>query len=266
LFDVFSSVKGTLYVHIGTHKTGTTSVQSFLRLYTERLRECGICVPKSGTYPDAGHHNIAWEIRNDPRYEPSVGGVEALVNELSNSTVPQAVISSEDFEYMSQYPTALKQFDECIESHGYNTRYIVYFRDPHDYVRSLYCELRTSGLPEGYEEFRASAQGLGFCVFNGDWFYDFRRERFLDTWKSIVGPKISSYSYDEVIRGTGLLPSFLMAIGADEDIVHESRKMRFLNTRIDKFEFVCRQRDKLAQELSEASARIKCLESKFQRE
>jgi len=53
----------TLFVHIGTHKTGTTSIQNFLRNHATSLNECGVFVPKSGTLDEnSGHHNIAWEM------------------------------------------------------------------------------------------------------------------------------------------------------------------------------------------------------------
>ena len=182
----------TLFVHVGTHKTGTTSIQRFLRTYTASLRKCEIFVPTAGTLNFAsGHHNIAWQIRNDSRYRIDAGGVDELIAELKSSEATTAVISSEDFEYLSQYPGELKTFDGCLEAAGFATKYLVYFRNEDAYARSLFCELRSVGPFANYDAFRKSLQDQGYILVNGDWYYEFRYETFIERWEFILGPKIS---------------------------------------------------------------------------
>ncbi len=230
-------IQQTLFVHIGTHKTGTTSIQNFLRTHASRLRECGIFVPTTGTLNrSSGHHNIAWQVRNDRRYRTDLGGVDELVAELKSSQASIAVISSEDFEYLSQYPHELRAFDERLETAAFATKYLVFFRDVEGYARSLFCELEsTNGWPD-YDVFRKSIQNEGFVRVNGDWHYEFRYDLFVEKWEAILGPKIYKYSYDEAVLGLGLLPSFLMTIGASKTVVNESLNAPKLNTMFDKYQ------------------------------
>jgi hypothetical protein len=232
----------TLFVHIGTHRTGTTSIQNFLRFHEMKLKACGIFLPRSGTLnPKSGHHNIAWEIRKDPRYGRHFGGVDGLVSELKASKESVAVISPEDFEYLVQYPRELKAFDERIEAAGFSTRYIVYFRDRNSYARSLYCELEVAGLVDDFDKFKESIESLGYVRASGDFYYEFRYDSFLKNWEAILGPKIHACSYDEAVHGVGLLPSFLMTIGASEELIDESCIAPVVNTMFDKFQQVAHE-------------------------
>ena len=47
--------KKTIYLHIGTPKTGTTSIQSYLAIHEEHLRQDGYLVPKSSRYNRKNH-------------------------------------------------------------------------------------------------------------------------------------------------------------------------------------------------------------------
>jgi hypothetical protein len=235
-------LRRTLFVHVGTHKTGTTSIQNFLRYHSTRLKECGVFVPKAGTLnPTSGHHNIAWEIRKDPRYNARIDGIAELVEELKASNESTAVISSEDFEYLVQYPSELKAFDDRVEATGFSTKYIVYFRERDSYARSLYCELEVARLVDNFDEFRQSIEELGYVRVNGDWYYEFRYDLFVKNWKKLLGPKVRAYSYDESVQGMGLLPSFLLTIGASKQLIDESQKAAAANTMFDKFQQVAHQ-------------------------
>jgi hypothetical protein len=258
----------TLFVHIGTHKTGTTSIQNFLRRHSTRLRECGVFVPKAGTLnPTSGHHNIAWEIRKDPRYNPRIDGVAELVEELKTSNESTAVISSEDFEYLVQYPSELKAFDDRVEAAGFSTKYVVYFRERDSYARSLYCELEVdcelevARLADNFDEFRQSIEKLGYVRVNGDWYYEFSYDRFVKNWENILGPKVRAYNYDESVQAMGLLPSFLLTIGASKQLIDESRRAPSVNTMFDKFQQMAHQLATMSDKLQQVSHQLAAVEN-----
>jgi hypothetical protein len=252
----------TLFVHIGTHKTGTTSIQNFLRCHSTRLKECGVFVPTAGTLNlTSGHHNIAWEIRKDPRYNPRIDGIAELVEELKTSNESTAVISSEDFEYLVQYPIELKAFDDRVEAAGFSTKYIVYFRERDSYARSLYCELEVGGLVDNFDEFRQSIEKLGYVRVNGDWYYEFRYDLFVKNWENLLGPKVRAYSYDESVQGIGLLPSFLLTIGASKQLIDESRRAPSVNTMFDKFQQMAHQLATMSDKLQQVSHQLAAVEN-----
>ncbi|PYK41965.1 MAG: hypothetical protein DME60_00685 [Verrucomicrobia bacterium] len=57
--------KRVCYVHIGPHKTGTTSIQWFLKENRAELLKHGYFVPESGTNRGA-HHAIARKLCRQP--------------------------------------------------------------------------------------------------------------------------------------------------------------------------------------------------------
>jgi hypothetical protein len=225
-------MKRSIFIHIGTHKTGTTSIQHFLRSHSDQLKDCGIFVPVSGTLNvHSGHHNIAWELRRDYRFRHSYGGVSELVAELEGSPHATAVISSEDFEYLVRYPIELSAFNRRLADIGYDTKYVVFFRNGDDYLLSLYYELKKHGVNNPYDWFCKEVQTKKCILVNKDWYYEFDNRRFVEDWTKIVGPSLMTYDFDEVIKSPGLLPFFLDLVGASAEIVNQGARAKKLNTR-----------------------------------
>jgi len=222
----------TIFVHIGTHKTGTTSIQSFMRRYARQLSRSGILVPRSGTLSwNGGHHNIAWEIRSDPQLEPHAGGVDDLIVELKAARENVAVISSEDFEYLVQYPDRLQQFHARLVGAGYDPIYLVFFRNTVDYMKSLRSELKKQDIDQPLEWFEAEIKAKGAIIVHGDWRYEFDYDRFVSKWRAAVGDSVLTFSYDDVSKNPGLLPFFFARIGASAEIVGASGDRPPLNIR-----------------------------------
>jgi hypothetical protein len=126
------------FLHIGTHKTGTTAIQMQLNNNRTQLAEHGFLYPKAGiASPFAGHHNIAWELRGDRRFRPDLGVIDDLFSEIDKSD-HNVILSSEDFECtadnLGSLITRLKHRDFEVEV-------IIYFRDQVSYLRTLYLGL-----------------------------------------------------------------------------------------------------------------------------
>ena len=98
----------TLFIHIGLHKTGSTALQLWMRHNDKILASHGVFVPKVGTFnEESGHHRVAWEMRDDKRNEGQNHHIDDLVNELVLCPCQKALISSEDFEYLSTAPVLM---------------------------------------------------------------------------------------------------------------------------------------------------------------
>ena len=59
-------------MHIGSHKTGTASLQSMIARNETYFADQGLFYPAVGQVGD-GHHNLAWELNGDERYDPRSG-------------------------------------------------------------------------------------------------------------------------------------------------------------------------------------------------
>ena len=87
-------VKRTLIVHIGTHKTGSTSLQQMLGNLSDSLARSGIHVPVAGR-SGGSHGNLIAEYSGPtrPYHDASLGGWV----ELPRCTAPRILISAEGF-------------------------------------------------------------------------------------------------------------------------------------------------------------------------
>ena len=98
------------FLHIGTHKTGSTSIQRTLTICPDNLERHGFFYPYRGRGADfVAHHNIAWEIIGDARYDSRHGTIGALLREIGRSD-QNVILSSEDFSIAFRHLTTFKSF------------------------------------------------------------------------------------------------------------------------------------------------------------
>lgn len=140
-----------LYLHLGTHKTGTTALQSFSVVNRDALWRQGCCYP---TYepvarvPEDGHHALAHAFSAQPKeitpeqakaiiaqwYRQACEHRVALI--VSAEAIYRHVLGSGTFwERRRQYLEALKAALADFEVIP-----VVVFRRPDDYLRSQYQE------------------------------------------------------------------------------------------------------------------------------
>jgi hypothetical protein len=159
----------TVYIHIGLHKTGSTSLQHFLQLNEERLAERGWHIPRAGRGKGKGanQHNLAWHLANRPRFREDVGGLDEVAAEVARS--PNTVISAEGLENL---------LDDQIERlrdacGGHDFKVIAYLRRQDGLITSRYWQAVQTGrrvprIGEYVAEMIASDR-LDFEVILGRW-------------------------------------------------------------------------------------------------
>src|SRR5882757_356131 len=84
------------FLHMGTYKTGTTSLQAILSARYDELQQYGFLYPRAGRGPMGAHHNISMELSGASRFRFEFGTIEDLLNEI-DGTQNNIVISSEGF-------------------------------------------------------------------------------------------------------------------------------------------------------------------------
>jgi hypothetical protein len=162
----------TLYVHVGLHKTGTSSVQAFFDAHRDHWRGHGLLYPLTGIVPAyPGHHNLAWELAGDRRFDSRRGTWAALFSELKTFE-GNALLSSEDFESSLAYPSRWKILKDRAQRSGYDLRLIMFLRDQASYIESLYLQNLVLGCGECF------SNDLEECLKHGelrkrDWRFHF---------------------------------------------------------------------------------------------
>lgn len=156
-------------LHVGTHKTGTTSIQVFLDDNVRALGAAGIYVPRAGRHRlgenavTPGHHDVAWELMSD-RTE-SLGRAAA---EASAFDAPTVVMSSEELHLLHTHPRRMALLRETLEASGYEPTIVIYLREQAGYIASLFAELAKKNGSWRFVDFLESAFALGAFAANPD--------------------------------------------------------------------------------------------------
>lgn len=170
-----------LFLHIGTHKTGTTSIQVALTRARDELATRGICYPNSGVSVTAqfGQHALAWAAverpTHLPRLDPREGAFDAdhkarlwerLRVEIESSGAHTAVISSEEFDVLSR--------EEILavgrELEMYDVTPVLFLRNIADLLESSYRTSVIAGYRRTAAEFAANQRTrIDYAAAIGDW-------------------------------------------------------------------------------------------------
>ena len=201
----------TAVLHIGTHKTGNTSLQTMIAGNVRWFDDQGLYYPSAGRGSGDGHHNVAWELNGDERYDPAGGSTADLVLELEQVQAQSVLLSSEDFEYLYRRPANLARLRQALEQLGYAIRVLVVVRQPAEYVESLYSELRKHGLVESLDDFVDRALEEGGVVF-GQWDFRVDYHQLLSGFAAVFGARVvhvlpydSTNSVGSVLAASGRL-------------------------------------------------------------
>lgn len=125
-----------LYVHIGFHKTGTSSIQSFLFSRRKQLASAGVLYPQTGLAGDS--HNVlanSLKLNYDDRDRCNL--FTKFRNEIQSFPGEHAVVSSECF--MESIDPAVVY--SHLATTGAQLKVIIYVRPQPGWAESLYNEI-----------------------------------------------------------------------------------------------------------------------------
>jgi hypothetical protein len=213
------------FLHIGTPKTGTSSLQAILSARSDELQRHGFLYPRAGRDPMGAHHNISMELSRARRFRFEFGAIEDLLNEI-DGTQNNVVISSEGFS-RSAYEPKFRDFVTRLHHRGLKVFFVVYLRNQIDFIRSIYLELLKDGSELTLNEFLRGV--LGETESSGlasprTIFY----HQLLDYLSEIKDARLLAYSYDE-IEESSVIPHFLSLLGLTPQVLGVDASLR-LNT------------------------------------
>ncbi|MFD1810516.1 hypothetical protein ACFSHQ_27775 [Gemmobacter lanyuensis] len=184
-----------LTVHIGTTKTGSTSIQAFLRANRAALLHRGILVPESlgeshhlravlsslpfGASPDLARHARIQTEADLQAYRAET--MQAYAEELRK--VPEAaeiLITSEHLHSRLEESESIRSFRDLFCPDGAQTRIIVYVRPQLDHAGSLYSTMLRHGFSGTLDDFLKSRSAARFRPY-------FDLEAVLARWSAVFG-------------------------------------------------------------------------------
>lgn len=209
----------TLYLHIGTFKTGTTSIQRFLNINQKILLEEGIFYPEKlmeGNWFEGNNGNngnlypLALHIR-DPKVQIGIETLRKLFIQHE-----KILLSGEDFWGVDDKSLRLKMLKEL----DIKIVVLVYLRRQDKYIDSMCNQLIKSG--------RLSFENKEISNFDIDWFHaDYYEE--LKKIESIIGKdnlKIRVFEKEQ-LYGNDLFKDFIYSL--DLQFSNSYKKIKNVN-------------------------------------
>lgn len=218
-----SSERVRTYLHVGTHKTGTTAIQRFSNKNKEELKRQGILYPSVspvGPGNNEAHHFLAHVIAGQIKgYSPTAiqSMVNAWVDEAASNNA--ALLVSAEAIWRHTLPVANKgetgdtwihqrrkylrtlasYFDDRVELIP-----VVVLRRPDDFLESLYKERIMKGLETNNRSFMQFVESMTA-----------RHLRYFDNLalvEDVVGPPMVM-TYEDLAESGDLVRSFFRYIG-----------------------------------------------------
>lgn len=170
-------------VHIGSHKSATTTFQHINLVNRERLQAAGIFYFSPAAWGPS-HNILSIELQNQ-----STTTLEKVIRECGNRLGENGVllISSENLEGSIYGQLDLRPFHDVLEKNCESIDYIFVERKPFDYFESLYCEKAKWKIAYEYEEMAREICNYGHInIDNPDhkWGFCFNASKHLNVFKS----------------------------------------------------------------------------------
>lgn len=198
-------------LHIGTHKTATTTIQDMFWTNADLLAEHGVIYPKLPRY--TGHHGMVVNWGAMPKFYALEQGSHAALREIAEAhgdSDRTVFLSSEEFSRsnplasLGEVREALAGFDEI--------EVICVLRTQWQFLQSIYLEVSKSGVPARPPLYVTPVIESGLC--QGLW-VDYNR--ILDGLEEVFAPEeIRLYDFDQCRKSEGgILGTMLRHLGVD---------------------------------------------------
>ncbi len=213
----------TVYLHIGTFKTGTSSIQNFIAHNREALRDLGYFVPSSQLM---GHHELPISLIRDysdfegvwPSFEGNSEQIWGrLIEEIDSCTCDKVIISAEGF-----CDLANENCRDVSEHMGslvgdylgkYKVVVICYVRELVPYMRSMYGETIkiTTRTLSFQEQVHRYAENNSIHLLPST---------YLDFFEKLFGRDamvVKKYSRDDLVGGD-VVRDFVATVGLGDEV------------------------------------------------
>lgn len=225
----------TIYLHAGMHKTGSTSIQSYLHAHRDIFREHGIYVmlnsdiapdPRGGRVVPANNYgmahillrpDLATPIRlrgrvpeyDDAERRAAIAEIRAFLARMATEKV---IVSAEAFSFLK---TSEERGHLGMLASGHILQPIIFLRERTSWLKSWEREVAKLLGRETRKDLRNDAKIPGYAEHVLDSSAGSPIGRHEDI-RNFFGPDATYLSYEEALERDGsVIPSFLRAVGLD---------------------------------------------------
>lgn len=189
--------KKRIILHIGTHKTGTTTIQNALYEGRPDLLEQGFFYPSPSLESGANHknHHFFWDALRQKDDTAFIDCWAWLLAEWEKSAADVMILSAEGLGFLTfRNSRAEERLRQIAES--FDLQAIYYLRRPDSFVESFWNQ----GCKIGSTKFHIGK------YLDQEWVANYLRYvEILDLWGSFTDVRVAGF---ETARETGLIESF----------------------------------------------------------
>jgi len=194
--------KRICYIHVGPHKSGTTSIQWFLQENRAELLQHGYFVPESETKRGA-HHALAEGLAGldvGEHREPLVARSIAAIAETPAQAI---IISSEALEGLLGNRQNTQAFFNRVRELNLEPKVILFPRNQPQWINSSYADtVKTFRRSDSFES----------CAFGFAQSPDARFSRWIELAET-QGAELVAQPFSKETLRRGVIPEFLQSIG-----------------------------------------------------
>jgi hypothetical protein len=196
--------KRVCYIHIGPHKTGTSSIQSFLKENRAELLKHRYFVPESGANHGA-HHAIARKLCGQELRDHQQSAAANFARALDETPSDAVIISSEALEGLLKHRDYAETFFTRIRELNLEPKLVLFVRNQSQRINSSYSSaVKTFRRSEPFELFvQGVTQGFGF------------RYSPLIELADAHDAELIARPFTRKTIALGVVPEFLRAVGLD---------------------------------------------------
>lgn len=196
--------KRVCYIHIGPHKTGTTSIQWFLKEHREELLKRGYLVPDSGANQGA-HHALARKLCGQELRAHQQSAAANFARDLEKTPSEAVIISSEALGGLLRIPDYANEFFGRVRGLNLEPKLVLFPRNQSQRINSSYSSVvKTFRRSESFDVF---VQGVSRGAV-------FRYMPLIDLADAHDAGLIAR-PFTRKSIANGVVPEFLQAIGLD---------------------------------------------------
>jgi len=204
-------LKRKIIVHIGSHKTGSTAIQTFFSKNRKELRERGVVYPENACpeIAEFGHHMIPWAFVTNEQFLPTLYAEKYLIQDKTTlfekvksecKTDETMILSSEEFSTLTKEEVcSLKEWLS-----DFNVEIILYLRRQDKYLESAYKTSVLSGS--------VNTNFIEFCKYQR---FNLNYLELIKTWEDVF-ENITIRSYSDSNISDDIVGDFLGLVDLSE--------------------------------------------------
>jgi len=193
-----------LVIHMGLHKTASTSFQNFLHINRNVLLDAGVVYPEIEQHADSGHFLIPRKMlqNNWGFIEDYMKHTLSIAKQRNVKTV---LVSSEGFETILLESFRAAQFEKLARELGYSEiHWICVLRSQWDYFNSLYAQMSSHQVCLNYAEAGHEIVNFGEISIGNSgirWRFAFDYDSIIERFLEDIQGSFSVISYDSFVWG-----------------------------------------------------------------